>query len=163
MVHSAGRVSHLGERVHRPRPHEWTARRWVRRFRFRNRREVSADSAQLLEEEDWSQGGGRSHTQSAPPSAPESVGYHRRSNFEFQRPGRRACARGGRGRAGRACPRPRSWSRDAPKLWLGWSCEPALSSARVETLLPLNCLGRAPCGHARTHACPSGPFPLALI
>lgn len=86
MVHSARRVSHLGERVHRPRPHEWTARRWVRRLKFRKRREVSAGSAQLLEE-DWSQDGGRTHTQSALPSSPESVGCHGRSKFEFQRPG----------------------------------------------------------------------------
>lgn len=104
MVHSARRVSHLGKRVHRPRPHQWTARRWVRRFKLRKRKEVSAGSAQLLEE-DCSRGGGRSHTQSALPSAPtESVGYHGRSKFEFQRPGRRACARGGRGRAGRLPP-----------------------------------------------------------
>ncbi|XP_063121413.1 putative tyrosine carboxypeptidase MATCAP2 isoform X4 [Rattus norvegicus] len=71
MVHSARRVSHLGERVHRPKPHEWTARRWVRRLKFRNRKEVSTGSAQPLEES-WSQGDGRSHTQSALPSAPES-------------------------------------------------------------------------------------------
>ncbi|XP_051052818.1 putative tyrosine carboxypeptidase MATCAP2 isoform X2 [Phodopus roborovskii] len=39
MVHSARRVSHLGKRVHRPKPHVWTTRRWVRWFKFRKRKE----------------------------------------------------------------------------------------------------------------------------
>lgn len=158
MVHSARRVSHLGERVHRPKPHEWTARRWVRRFKFRNRREVSAGSAQLLEE-DWSQGGGRSHTQSALPSAPESVGYHGRSKFEFQRPGRRACARvGGTGRAA-LVPAPDLGHVVRPSS--GWSGAVRLLSPRLgwRRFCLRNCLGRAPCCHARTHACPSRSFP----
>ncbi|XP_037063566.1 uncharacterized protein KIAA0895 homolog isoform X3 [Peromyscus leucopus] len=40
MVHSTRRVvSHLCKRVHRPRPHAWTTRRWVRWFKFGKRKE----------------------------------------------------------------------------------------------------------------------------
>lgn len=120
---------------------------------------MSAGSAQLLEE-DWSRGGGSSHTQSALPSAPtESVGYLGRSKFEFQRPGRRACARGGRGRAGCACPAHKLCHVTRPRSDWSGAASTALSSAWLETHLLLNCLGRAPCHPARTHARSSGSFP----
>ncbi|XP_040585711.1 uncharacterized protein KIAA0895 homolog isoform X2 [Mesocricetus auratus] len=39
MVHSSRRVSHLCKRVHRPKPHVWTTRRWVRWLKLRKRKE----------------------------------------------------------------------------------------------------------------------------
>lgn len=80
-----------------------------------------------------------------------SVRYLGPFKFEFQRPGRRACARG------RAGPRPRAGSRGSAALGRVASCGPPPSPAWLGTLPPLNCLRRAPAAtHAPTHA-PAGP------
>lgn len=118
---------------------------------------MSAGSAQLLDE-GRRPGGGLSHTQSVLPLSARVCRLPRPFKFEFQRPGRRACARGGRGPAAFVpAPEPGHVTR-RPELGPVPSCRPPPLPSWVGTLLPLNCLGRAPAAtHAPTHAL-AGPF-----
>lgn len=99
MAGRARKCPHLCKRVHRPRRRVPTLRRRKGRFKFRKRK-VSLELRVSPEENKKSQQGDSPATNSRLPSASSvRLSFLRPFKFEFQRPGRRACA--GAGGAGR--------------------------------------------------------------